>query len=313
MSNDIFVREVNEELRQDRVRALWIRYGSIAVVVAVAIVAAVGGYVLWQRYQAGLQAADGDRLISASTLIAEGKGAEARTVLDGLVAQGTGVYPVLARLRIADSLRAEDPAGAVARFDEVAGDAAAPQGLRDMAAVRAAYILVDTGSLADVRGRVERLTGDGEALRYPAREAVGLAAWKAGEADTARTLFTQLQDDLGTPSGIKRRAGLMLELIAAATPAAPASVETPAAAATEPAPAADVPAAASPAQEAPAPAPAAQTPALAPAAPAPVAPTPDNSAAVPEPATPDAAPAPTETPAAGSPADPTTAAPQPPA
>ncbi|WP_082652328.1 tetratricopeptide repeat protein [Aureimonas sp. AU12] len=295
MSNDIFVREVNEEMRQERVRALWVRYGMIAIAAAVLVVVAAGGYVLFERYRAGVAAADGDRLIAAGSLIAEGKTDEAKAALEALVSDGSGSYPKLARLRLADMMQAQDPAGAVARYDEVANDTGTPADLRDMAAIRAAYILVDTGSLADVRARVERLTGDGASLRYPAREAVALAAWKAGDVATARPLFTQLQDDLGTPQGIKRRAGLMLELIAASTvPVAPeASPLPPATVDPEAETEAQVP-------------PAAPTPAPVPVAPA--ATTPD-AAPLSTPATPEAG-----VPAA--PAAPSTqapAAPQPPA
>ncbi|MFC0193477.1 tetratricopeptide repeat protein [Aureimonas pseudogalii] len=287
MSNDTFLREVNEEMRQERVRALWLRYGRMAVAAAVLLVVAVGAYVLYDRYRAGREAADGDRLIAAGSLAADGKTDEARSALETLVANGTGVYPVLARLRLAEMMQGEDPAGAVTRFDEVANDTRAPQDLRDMAAIRAAYILVDTGSLADVRARAERLSGGGEALRYPAREAVALAAWKAGDAGTARPLFAQLQDDLGTPQGIKRRAGLMLELIDAtiAKPAEPAAA--PAASAGDPE--AETEAAAPPA---------ATTPVVAPSAPAPAPTTPATEAP-----TAPATPAPSvETPAAPAPA-----------
>ncbi|WP_367171482.1 tetratricopeptide repeat protein [uncultured Aureimonas sp.] len=265
MSNDTFVREVNEELRQERVRALWIRYGTAAVIVAVLIVLGVAGYVLWQRYQAGIAAADGDRLLQATALYSEGKTQEGNAILDGLAQNGVGAYPALARMRLAEARVADDPAAAVAAFDEVANMSSAPQGLRDMAAVRAAYLLVDHGSLADVRARVERLTGDAEPLRFPAREALGLAAWKAGDIETARTMFDQLQEDLGAPNGIRRRAGLMQELIAASTPAAPTAApaapvtETTAAAPAAPA-APATPAPAAPA-ETPAPASPAQPPA----------------------------------------------------
>jgi hypothetical protein len=300
MSNDIFVREVNEEMRQERVRALWVRYGMIAIAVAVLVVAAAGGYVLFERYRAGVAAADGDRLIAAGSLIAEGKTDEAKAALEALVSDGSGAYPKLARLRLADMMQAGDPAGAVVRYDEVANDTGTPADLRDMASIRAAYILVDTGSLADVRARVERLTGDGASLRYPAREAVALSAWKAGDVATARPLFTQLQDDLGTPQGIKRRAGLMLELIAASTvPVAPEASPLPAATLD---PEAETEAQVPPAATTPAPA----SVATGPATTAPAAPTPD---AISTPATPEAG-----SPAA--PAAPSTqapAAPQPPA
>ncbi len=313
MSNDIFIREVNEELRQERVRALWLRYGTIAVAVAVVIVLAVGGYVLWQRHQRSLEAAAGDQLLAASTFIEEGKPAEARTILEDLSRGGVGAYPALARLRLAELELGNDPAKAVAAFDAIAADTGVSQSLRDMASLRAAYALVDHGSLADVRARAERLTSDGEALRYGAREAIGLAAWKAGDVDTARDLFTQLQEDFGTPAGIKRRAGLMVELIEAehgAKPGATASATAPAtpqsdeaetseaASAPEPtAPAAPAPASTGAAPEtAPGPstptetAPAATAP-VTPASPAPAAPaasSPSPPAAEPAPAAPAA-------------------------
>lgn len=283
MSNDTFVREVNEELRQERVRALWVRYGTAAVIASVLIVLGVAGYVLWQRYQASVAAADGDRLLQATALYSEGKTDEANAILNALATDGVNAYPALAKLRLAEAREAGDPAAAVAAFDEVANTNGAPQGLRDMAAVRAAYILVDHGSLADVRGRVERLTGDAEPLRFPAREALGLAAWKAGDLETARTMFDQLQEDLGAPAGIRRRAGLMGELIAASTPAAPAAA-APAAPVTE-TPATSTPAAPAPAVEPATPAPA-----------APAAPTPAETPA-PSPATPPSAPAPAQPPA----------------
>ena len=231
MSNDVFIREVNEEMRQDRMRRLLARYGVAAAVAALAIVLGVGAYVLWEQHRSGVAAENGDRLIRASTLLDAGRNDEATALLQGLVADGSGIYPDLARLRLADlKQRTGDAAGALADFDAVTADAEAPQNLRDMAAVRAAYILVDTGSLADVRARAERLTSEGEPLRYVAREAVALAAWKAGDVATARPLFAALQDDLGTPAGLKRRATLMNEVIAAATPPAPPSAapaETP--------------------------------------------------------------------------------------
>lgn len=231
MTNDTFIREVNEEVRRERMERLGRRYGAAAIALAVAIVLGVGIYVLWERYQAGREAADGTRLVEAGTLIENGRVDDARPILDALSTDGVGVYPTLARLRLAGVAQDADPASAVPLFDAVANDTAAPQNLRDLAAVRAAYILVDTGTLADVRARAERLTGDAEPMRYAAREAVALAAFKAGDNDTARPLFQQLSDDLGTPRGVRQRAGLLLETITASTPA---SAPAPAAPATEP-------------------------------------------------------------------------------
>lgn len=219
MSDDSFFREVSEELRQDRVKAIWTRFGTYilaSVILVVAITAAVVG---WDRYQTAQANASGDAYLAALQLARDGKPDEAITALEALAADSYGAYPDLARMSIGGVYQAQGKFDeAVAAFDKVAADAGAPDALRDMAAVRAAYVLVDHGALSDVRSRVERLTGDSEALRFPAREAVALAAWKAEDTETATTLFQQLVDDPGAPNGIISRARLMLDLIAAGKP-----------------------------------------------------------------------------------------------
>ncbi|WP_370195369.1 tetratricopeptide repeat protein, partial [Aurantimonas coralicida] len=198
---------------------IWTRFGTYilaAVILVVVITAAVVG---WDRYQTAQANASGDAYLAALQLARDGKPDEAITALEALATDSYGAYPDLARMSIGGVYQAQGKFDeAVAAFDKVAADSGAPDALRDMAAVRAAYVLVDHGALSDVRSRVERLTGDSEALRFPAREAVALAAWKAEDTETATTLFQQLVDDPGAPNGIISRARLMLDLIAAGKP-----------------------------------------------------------------------------------------------
>ncbi|MEX6508385.1 tetratricopeptide repeat protein [Jiella sp. M17.18] len=226
MSDDTFFREVSEELRQDRVRSLWTRFGIYVLAAAVLVILITAGVIGWEHYRAEQANAAGDRYLAALDLAQNGKKDAAIAALQKISADNTGPYPDLARMSIGSVLSDEGKkAEAVAAFDKVAKDPNAPQALRDMADIRAAYILVDTGSLADVRSRVERLTGDSDPLRFPAREALALAAWKAGDIDTAKPLFEQLADDTGTPHGMATRARLMLDLISGAKPAAAAGAQ----------------------------------------------------------------------------------------
>src|SRR5262245_23830679 len=76
MSDDSFIREVNQELRQDQARALWDRYGPIGLAIAVAVVlatAAVVGYRYWVDTKAN---ASGDAFSQALTLANSGKSDE---------------------------------------------------------------------------------------------------------------------------------------------------------------------------------------------------------------------------------------------
>ena len=84
----------------------------------------------------------------------EGKNDEALGALEALETEGYGAYPLLARMRAATVLAGKgDFAGAVAAFDAVAATAPFRSSIRDMASLRAALILVDHGTYADVSAR----------------------------------------------------------------------------------------------------------------------------------------------------------------
>lgn len=214
MSDDSFIREVNEEMRQDQARALWDRFGPIAIGLAVAVVLATAGWVGWEYWTTNRANASGDRYSQALVLAGQDKPDEALAALEALQADGYGAYPVLARMRAATVLDAKgDKAAAVAAFDAVAADNGVDEPVRDMARLRAGLILVDSGSYADVSSRVETLAADTNPLRHSAREALGLAAWKEGRGADALTLFEQISTDEFAPRNLRERATLMSELI----------------------------------------------------------------------------------------------------
>lgn len=214
MSDDSFFREVDQELRQDQAKALWENYGTIIIAAAVAVVVATSAWVGWDYWSQSRANASGDDYSQALTLAREGRTEEAKAALAQLEADGYGAYPVLARMRGATVLaEAGDAAGAVAAFDHVAADRAVTSSIRDMARLRAALLLVDHGSYSDVASRVEALTADTNALRYSAREALGLAAWREGRLADAQALFDQILDDQNAPRNLRQRAEMMSELI----------------------------------------------------------------------------------------------------
>ncbi len=89
---DIF-HEIEEDLRRERFRRLWDRYGLYLILLCVAVVAAAGawsGYRYWTQKQSE---ASGARFEAASALIAEGKPKEAEAALDALAKDGTRRLP----------------------------------------------------------------------------------------------------------------------------------------------------------------------------------------------------------------------------
>ena len=214
MSDDSFIREVNEEMRQDQARALWNRYGPIAIALAVAIVLGTAAWVAYDYWATSKANRSGDAFSQALTLAEEGKHDEALGALQQLEENGYGAYPLLARMRSATLLAEKGEfEAAVAAFDAVAADDSIPDSISDIARLRAALVLVDHGSYADVSARVEALTTETNTLRHAAREALGLSAWKEGKLADALKLFEQIASDDAAPRNTRERATLLTELI----------------------------------------------------------------------------------------------------
>ena len=201
-----FIREVNEELRSDAMKALWRKYRVLIIGLAVLIVvgtAAMRGWDYWQGVTAALDLAQNGRTDEALTAFSE------------LEESGDGSYPVLARLRSA-TVTADrgDKQAAADEFLAAANDGSIPQALRDIARIRAGYLLVDVADYNAASAAVEVLAVPEKGARHSAREILGLAAWKAGDLPRARDWFEEIEADTETPSGIRQRAGIMLDLIA---------------------------------------------------------------------------------------------------
>lgn len=214
MSDDTFIREVNEEIRQARIKHYWERLGPLVILAVILIILGVAAYVGYNHWQKTRAQASGDEFAQALQLANDGKSDEALTAFEALEKSGTGAYPELARMRAATALAEKsDFEGAIREFDRVAADQAVPQSLRDMATLRAALLLVDHGDQAQVASRLEALAVDTNSFRHSARELLGLSAWKAGQSVDALALFEQLSDDMTAPSNLRQRAMVMRDLI----------------------------------------------------------------------------------------------------
>ncbi|WP_417691838.1 tetratricopeptide repeat protein [Roseibium sp.] len=219
--SDIF-REVDEDIRQEKYRRLWDRFGPWVMVLAVFIVVGTGGYRGWLYWQETQAQASGEKFQLAVTAAEGGKFDEADALLSEL-AQAGGGYPALARLRDAalEGERGEKEV-ALAAFDAISADSSLDKSFRDVAALRAALLAADTGDYDAVADRAEPLTGDTNPFRASAREILAIAAWKAGDIGLSRTWITAIEEDTETPTDVSRRIALLNDVIVAAegTPAA---------------------------------------------------------------------------------------------
>jgi hypothetical protein len=211
---DIF-QEVDEEVRREQLKKLWQQYGNYLIALCVLVVVGVGAWRGYQWWEAKQAAQSGAAFEQAVTLAEAGKHQEAEAAFAKLAADGTAGYRVLARLREAAELAGTDSKGAIAAYDEIAADSGAGQVIRDLAAVRAGFLLADTAPYSEIRSRLEPLTAADRPFRHSAREILALSAWKSGDMTAARQWTDMIMTDPQTPAGARSRAEVLSELIAA--------------------------------------------------------------------------------------------------
>ena len=234
---DIF-DEVNEDLRVERAKRFALRYGWLVALLVALLVAGVGAWQAWRRYQEqqansvaaaylgamrgadGPAPADGQPTPGRSAAMAE---------FDRLAGTAPEGYRSLARLRGA-ALHASsgDLPGALAEWDKLSADTAADLLLRSLADLMWVQHQVDSGDPAAVEGRLQPLIAPNSPWRPLALENQAWLALRMGHADQARDTLRQLAADPAAPDGVRGRAnGLLARLGGPAPAAAPAPAAVP--------------------------------------------------------------------------------------
>lgn len=210
---DIF-SEIEEDIRKDRAKRIWQRFGKYVIGAAVLLVLVVGGWRVYEGWADSRAAAAGDRFLDAVTLLEENPqtGIEA---LEAVAADSPASYGALARFRVASALAQDGNFDeAIAHFRELTSDSSLDPLVRDVASIRLGYLLLDHGSAADVEGLLLELSDTTHPFSHSAREIRAFAAMKAGNREQALGLFLELVSDFNSPESVRSRARVALDVLA---------------------------------------------------------------------------------------------------
>jgi hypothetical protein len=215
MSNDeSFFREVEEDYRREQTIKFFKNYGIYFIAGAFVILAVVGGYAIQQQRKASQAASGGDALTGAMVLSEAGKTEDAEKALAAVASHGPGTYPIIARLQAAaESVGKRQFDAAVEAYRGVANDESAPSELRDFAKIQLAALSLDKESYDSLAAQLGSFRSGTSQWRFPAKEILGLAAFRDGKKTDAERLFGEIVSDGEAPQGMRQRAEVMLALL----------------------------------------------------------------------------------------------------
>lgn len=212
--DDVFVREVDEAVRQDQMASVAKRFGIPLATAVVTGLVVLAGWLWWDGRRETALEQHSEELVRAIDQVGAGNLDTAAKSLDPVIEDGSGAASAAARM-LKGGIAAEQgrKAEAAKLFAAIAADDGAPQAYRDLAAIREVALSFDTMPAEQVVTRLKPLAVPGNPWFGSAGELVGLAYLKQGKADLAGPLFAAIAKDEEVPDTLRARARQLAGLL----------------------------------------------------------------------------------------------------
>lgn len=205
-SNESFLREVDENLRRDRMRDFAKSYGKWLIAGIVLFLAAIAGWIYWQERQQQQAAAQSEELSAIFTDIGSNRLNNAKPRLEALAnADNEVVRASVLLTQAAIALEANDRSTALAKYKALS-DGDLPETYQQLGLVRVTALEFDSIQPQEVIARMQPLAKPGEPWFGAAGEMTAMAYLKQGQKQQAAKLFAQIAADRTVPESLRSRA-----------------------------------------------------------------------------------------------------------
>ncbi len=205
--SDIF-REVEEEVRRERLEQLWKNYSDYIIAGALLIVLAAAGVQVYRVYEQRQANTASEEFMAAEQALENGQARAAADLFGRLAQSAPSGYAAVAKLAGADALyESGNHAEAIQIEKQIASGNDAV--LAAAARLHAAWSIVDTAPKAEIETLVAPLADPASAWHYMAREILAYADVHAGDTAAGLSEFQSLAADPNTPQTLRARANAM--------------------------------------------------------------------------------------------------------
>lgn len=212
--NILAEQEVDDELRRERLNAIWSAYGKYIIGLAILVVVLVAGNELYTWQKENAERVNSSRYAEAIENGKNGNLSLIASIESALPDLDVG-YATLAGMQAAAAkVKERDYAGAIADYDAIA-ETSDDKALADLAGLLSAMLLAnEQGDLNTARSKLSVIAVLGEPYYYSALEQMALIDLQQGnETSTLETLEILISDP-ETPPSIKERANQLNSLLA---------------------------------------------------------------------------------------------------
>ena len=207
-----FVREVDEDIKEEQRIKLWKKVFPYVVSVSLGIIIFTSGYVFWNNYTESLNQQLGDDFTAAVQLANEEDLDASILALDRIVDEGSDGYVTLAKMKKASLLiqRGELELGLNIYLDLERN--AVDQSFRDIASILYVLNSMDTEDPQVLLEKINKLESS-QIWRSSALEMKAFLKLKQNKVEEARKIFEGILNLPSTPSSLATRAKNMVDYL----------------------------------------------------------------------------------------------------
>jgi hypothetical protein len=206
MKNDPLFLEIKEEIDREKMVKFFSKYGQSLVVAGIVLIIAIGIYNVWKQNQVKQSKLAGNEVYAVMKNMDKPLDEFSIKKLDE-TSKKKNYFEVSLLNKAAAQTKAENFTGAVETYDVIVKNTSADKGLRDLAALNAANLLLETNPKATgLEKRLMDITADDNAFKYNARELLASFYAQNGEQEKADKILQALSSDANVPVTIAKRA-----------------------------------------------------------------------------------------------------------
>jgi hypothetical protein len=205
--SETFIKEVDENLRRDRMNDFVKDNAGWLVGALILFLAASGGFIWYQQHRVALAEKHVEQIAAIYKDISSGNTAKVPQQLDDLSHSSSEAVRATALFtRAAFALQQNDPKLAIATYKKIGEDSSLPDSYRSAALLRRTALEFDQLQPEQVIARLKPLTQAGNPWFGSAGEMTALALVKQGKKKEAGELFATIAKDKSVPQSLRDRA-----------------------------------------------------------------------------------------------------------
>lgn len=214
-NEDAFILEVNEELKNEKIKQIWEKYGLfIIAVVTVSLTAAISFETIKSWYNKKFQDIS-DAYSAAIVLQEQEKYEESNNVLKSVEEKADGhIYAQLVQFQQANILLEQNKTDeALAILQNIINDENSDKSLKEVAIIKIASHKLENATFEDIEALLKGMVEENGNWTVIAQEILAMSAIKYKKLDKAKELYANILANPETPENIKAKAQDMILLL----------------------------------------------------------------------------------------------------